>query len=330
MKNNYFSLLLLAVLLVCSGSVQAQKKKVAIYHDSSVTNYVPATTDAKIISALADYDVTYVDKPGTTPDDVAVFFANYDLILIHSSVGGTEATLLKMRELVGVKPILSLKVFCYANKRWSWSSAAAQNAGAGVISSEVPTDLQNHNIFKNVTFSGTTLTFYSEATTTREGIQFAVDLDGTNLAEHASKSHTIATATNLDGSYTGTHIHEVNLNNAAKYIMLGLSLEGTPSCYTLFNDNAINIIKNSVAYLLDPNAAYDYTTKQPTGIKDQKVSTIKRIGDVVYNPELKEVTIYDITGVAVMKSTDSQIAVNQLPAGLYIAKGDKETIKFVK
>lgn len=75
-------------------------------------------------------------------------------------------------------------------------------------------------------------------------------------------NHTLAT---IDGDDAKVHIHELNLDNSAKYLLIGLSNEG--DSYTLFNTNAVNLLKNTAAYLLNPNVYYDYASKLPVGIK---------------------------------------------------------------
>jgi hypothetical protein len=58
-------------------------------------------------------------------------------------------------------------------------------------------------------------------------------------------------------------MHEVNLDNAAKYILVGISMEGNPSSYTMFNQNAITLLRNAADYLTNPHVRYNYTTNQP-------------------------------------------------------------------
>ncbi|MDR1666998.1 MAG: InlB B-repeat-containing protein [Bacteroidales bacterium] len=234
----------------------APKKKIAILNTAATTG-AGSPNDDKLLSAFVDYDVTYVEAPATAPDDIAAFFAPYDLIVAHPSVGGSNATAWALRNLVGVKPILNLKAFFYNNGRWSWSTTNPGNAGTGAITAQVPAALQNHNIFEGVSFTGDDLTYYGEPTTADNGIQYAADLTGTNFdATLQAANHVIATY-----NTTGIQLHEVNLNNAAKYLMLGLSLEG--NSYAKFNTNTVKLLKNIAQYLTDASAYYDYGLGAP-------------------------------------------------------------------
>ena len=139
-------------------------------------------------------------------------------------------------------------------------------------------------------------------------------------------NHTLAT---IDGDNAKVHIHELNLDNSAKYLLIGLSNEG--DSYTLFNTNAVNLLKNAAAYLLNPNVYYDYASKLPVGIKNSAATA--RIGyfnGFINNPEQETVTIYNSVGMPLLTSSESHISVQHLHAGLYIAKTKTTTIKFMR
>ncbi|MDR0812292.1 MAG: thrombospondin type 3 repeat-containing protein, partial [Paludibacter sp.] len=81
-----------------------------------------AAYDNLLLSAFTDYDVTFLNAADATPADISTYYQNYDLIVLHSHVGGTNPIGLATKALVGVKPILNLKAFFYSNNRWSWST----------------------------------------------------------------------------------------------------------------------------------------------------------------------------------------------------------------
>ncbi len=217
-----------------------------------------ASYDDLLVSAFTDFDITYLNAGGTVPANIETYYQDFDLIVIHANVGGTNAIGLATRNMVGKKPILSLKAFLYQDGRWGWTTAASGNAGIGEVKATVAAAVQNHPIYSGVTFSGEELTYYSAPTTVTNGIQYATAFGGTNWSMALDTvNHTLASFG------TGAQMHEVNLNNAAKYIMLGLSMEGTPSCYTLFNENTVTLLRNTAAYLTNSSAWYNFKTNTP-------------------------------------------------------------------
>ena len=133
----------------------------------------------------------------------------------------------------------------------------------------------------------------------------------------------------IDGGDAKVHIHELNLDNSAKYLLIRLSNEG--DSYTLFNTNAVNLLKNAAAYLLNPNVYYDYASKLPVGIKNSAATArIGYLNGFINNPEQETVTIYNSVGMPLLTSSESHISVQHLHAGLYIAKTKTTTIKFMR
>lgn len=234
------------------------------------------TYDDLLESAFNDYIVEYLAAEATAPADINEFYGKYDLIVIHSNVSGANATLRATRNMVGVMPVLSLKAFAYQSGRWDWTSAASQNTQAGTISSSVGMSLQNHNIFENVAFEGEVLKFYTgETSTPKNAIQAATAFNGANWTAALNNANHIIATVNTENAGIGTQIHEINLNNAAKYIMIGLSQED--NSFTSFNANTISILKNTVRYLLNPDAYYDYD------------------GNIAYHPQISKPTVLSYT-----------------------------------
>lgn len=275
--------------------------------------------DAKLLSAFDEYYVTTLKAETTAPADIQAFYANFDLIVLHANVGGTNATGVASKAMVGVKPMLNLKAYFYNSGRWSWSTANPQNAPAGSFSAEVAPWFQSHPVFENVTFNGTTLSYYDDLPATNtNAVQFASDL----ATLTGMTSHTIAKV-----GETGIQMHEIQDNAAAKFFMVGLSMEGNN--YTYFSQNTINILKNAAAYLLDPTVVYGF---DPTGVDNKALSTgVYFSQDIIYNPELIDITVYNAAGAKVMSSSLNTISTTSLPQGVYIIRAeDGSSLKFIR
>jgi len=290
------------------------KKNVAILS----ANGQAESYDDKLLSALEDYYITFLKAEASAPDNIIEFYENYDLIILHANVGGTNATGLASANMVGVKPMINLKAYFYNDGRWSWSDAGPQNAPAGSSSVEVEPALQDHPIFDNVVFNENTLTFYDGLTESNgNAIQYARDLDLLSM-----NSYTIGVF-----GESGIQMHEIQENIAAKFLMIGLSMENNN--YTFFNENAINIFKNSAAYLLDDEAKYDYSSSS-VKIDNNELNKVYYSKGVIYNPETIDVEIYDISGNKVASGNSATINISYLQGGVYIVKSDSSTIKIVK
>lgn len=292
------------------------KKDVAIL----AVNGKAESYDNLLLSAFENYTVEFLAAPNTAPADIQAYYANYDLIVLHANVSGTNGTAIATKALVGVKPILNLKAFFYNSGRWSWSSAAPQNAPAGTASVTVETHLQGHPVFQNVTFNGNTLQYYDNLPVTNtNAVQYASDL---NTLAVEMTSHTIATF-----NQTGIQMHEIQDNVAAKFFMVGLSMENNN--YTYFNTNTINILKNAADYLLNSTVAYNYTSTQLENLRAEK--SIFYSNGTLHNPAQSMVYVYTLSGQRLIQSALSTIDVQSLPQGAYIVQSDSmQTFKFIK
>lgn len=289
------------------------KKNVAIL----TANGKAEAYDDLFLSAFSDYYVHFLKAETTAPDDIQAFYANYDLLVLHSNVGGTNPTAIATKAMVGVKPILNMKAYFYPSGRWSWATGGAGNPTAGTSTAVVAIEVQNHPIFQGVTFDGTTLHVYENLPETNGNtIQYANDLDGVA----PMISHTLATH-----DPSGINIHEIQDNVEAKFIMLGWSMENNN--YTYFSSDAIRIIKNAAAYLLDAGAKYNYDGSS-TDIN--KISTLYFNGNSIYNPDQKLLKVYNTSGINLKESKESVVDISKLPQGIYIIKADSETLKIVK
>lgn len=282
------------------------------------------TYDNLLVSAFSDYFVTFLPS-GTAPSDITAFYSNYDLLVLHANVAGTDATGIASKAMVGVKPVLNLKAFFYNSGRWSWSTTAPGNSTAGVGSADVATNLQNHPIFSNVNFSGTTLNYYDNLPAANtNAVQYASDLA---TLTSGLNSKTIATF-----NTSGIQIHEIQDNIAAKYLLVALSIENNN--YTYFNSNTINLLKNAAAYLLNSKAKYDFTSNTTlyTGLQNSvdKSSTYYN-NDVIYNPNQKSIVVFNAAGIKVLTSTQKTINTASMAKGVYLVQTDNMRVfKFIK
>jgi hypothetical protein len=278
--------------------------------------------DNLLMSAFDNYYVHHLLAAATAPADINAFYSNYDVIVLHANVSGTNPTALATEAIVGVKPVLNLKVFFYNSTgtpvRWAWSTTAPANAAAGTTSVDVEPKYQDHPIFNNVTFSGTTLTYYEGLPASNgNSVQYAVDL---SLLDKGT-SFTIATV-----GGTGIQMHEIQDNTAAKYLLVGLSMENNN--YTYFNSNTINILKNSASYLLDPVSKYNYLTSD---VATPINSRIYFSQGVIHNPAQEMVSVYSISGACMFASNAATIATDKLAQGVYVLRTENnQVLKFVK
>lgn len=275
--------------------------------------------DNILLSAFSDYYVNFLTAAATAPADITAFYANYDLIVLHSNVSGANATAVATKAMVGVKPVLNLKSFFYNSGRWSWSTAAPANAAAGVASADVQTIIQSHPVFSNVNFTGTTLSFFDNLPATNaNAIQYASDL----ATLSGMISQTIATV-----NTTGIQMHEIQDNIAAKFIMVALGSENNN--YNYLNSNSINVLKNTAAYLLNSNAKYSYPTTSLSNLNEK--SLIFYSNGLINNPEKKSIVIYNAAGIKVRTSNDKTIDTQSMSKGVYLVQTDNmKVFKFIK
>lgn len=276
--------------------------------------------DNIFLSAFSDYFVSFLAASTTAPTDVPAFYANYDLIVLHSNVSGSNLTGVASEAMVGVKPVLNLKAFFYNSGRWSWSTVAPANPATPVASSEVPLNLQNHPVFANASFTGTTLAFYDNlGTTNLNAIQYASDL--ATLTSGMS-SQTIATV-----NTTGIQMHEIQDNIAAKYLMIALGSEYNN--YNNLNNNSVTVLKNAAAYLLDASAKYSYPTTSLTNATDK--NGVFYSNGIINNPDQKSIVIYNSAGMKVKYSNDKAIDTKSMSKGVYMVQADNmKVLKFIK
>lgn len=174
-------------------------------------------------------------QTAATTAPLASVYDAYDLVVVHESVGGTNAQLVALKSVN--KPILNFKSFAYTNNRWSWGVPNNGLTTNQAVTVKQPT----HPIFEGVdaVAAGTVLEILS-AVANSKGVQPA---DVNNLPG----SINVATAPKVDGNMA-VAIHDVPAavrGVESKYIMIPLFNES----YQYLNATAFKLIDNAIDYL---------------------------------------------------------------------------------
>ena len=189
----------------------------------------------------------------------------YDLIVVHPSVSGRNDDLLRLVNLIGDKPILNIKPFAYTtgsgnNDRWGWAAPANAAAVDGPSTVQIDAELTGHPILNGVLSGAENDEFalFSVPCKVANNIQTSGEFNGNRWTEE------LAAASNVLAKFgTGALIHEINLDNAAKYLMVGISWES--QMLQNLSDDAIKMLKNALDYLANPDIYYDYENNVVVG-----------------------------------------------------------------
>lgn len=250
-----------------TASISEKSKTIALL----TTNGRIASYDSIFISSFNDYYVDVMKAENEAPADINTFFEKYDLVVLHSNISNTNATAIAIRALIGKKPVLNLNAQLYASTSWNWGTPA--NGGPYSYDNYdvyVASSLQNHPIFKNLTFSTedhatirAAVKYYSDGSsvTANNAIQCISSLNGSNFSSLKSASHALAAIGGMTGE--ADQILEVNTTNTAKYLFIGLSYPG--DSYLYFSNNTVILLKNAADYLTNSGRYYDYTNKVAVG-----------------------------------------------------------------
>ena len=132
----------------------AQKKVAVFVHQTTFDGGIQQGYDKesadRFMEAFEDCEVTFIPAGASAQTEIQLnnLFGAYDLIVIHPTVAGDNTHLGSLKTLVGKKPILNLKSFCYQAGRWNWTDANAQNStNTNINYITVEKDVQNHPIF---------------------------------------------------------------------------------------------------------------------------------------------------------------------------------------
>ncbi len=183
----------------------------------------------------------HVTKRAPINNPVPSNYNNYDLIVLHETLAGGDATT-ATNELSAIKsvdkPILNTKSFFYtylttASNRWGWGTPNSVGSPKGIKVIQ-----PSHPIFNNITFTDS-LYIYNTATAKNIQSTTAERIGGYNLAVAASNAsgvaiHELPGSIRLGSGYT------------SKYLMISL-LTGK---YNDLTENALKLLDNAAQYLL--------------------------------------------------------------------------------
>ncbi len=236
--SNQFTMPAYAVTV--DASFVADSRKQILY----LTTTAKETTEAndKLYAALNsvdDYNVI-IEAPASQTLD------NYDLIVLHESIGGTsEAT-----AVTGCKttttPVLNTKSYFYgadgdASKRWQWGAPNAGKSVKGATLNTAFSNIASHPIFAGVTIS----TNFFEITD--EAAEKCMQPVGSFVA--GKEGFTLATTPNKSTG-DGAAIHELTPAQrgatSGKYLLISVSSAKLND----LNANGQKLFKNAAAYLI--------------------------------------------------------------------------------
>ena len=200
--------------------------------------------DDKLYAALNsvdDYNVIIA-----APDDQTL--TDYDLVVLHESIGGTNTT----SAVTGCKttsvPVLNTKSYFYgadgdASKRWTWGAPNAGKNVKGATQNSAFSNIASHPIFADLTVTdGFVEITDAEAAKCMQPIgSFSAGYEG----------YVLATTPNAN-SGNGTAIHEIPAGTAARGVSSGMYLLISVSSAKLnaLNANGQRLFKNAAAYLI--------------------------------------------------------------------------------
>ena len=237
-SNNKF--IMPAYNVTVDATFVADSRKQILY----LTTTAKETTEAndKLYAALNsvdDYNVI-IEAPASQT------LTNYDLIVLHESIGGTsEAT-----AVTGCKttttPVLNTKSYFYgadgdASKRWQWGAPNAGTSAKGATLNTAFSNIASHPIFAGVTIS----TNFFEITD--EAAEKCMQPVGSFVA--GKEGFTLATTPNKSTG-DGAAIHELTPAqrgaDSGKYLLISVS----SAKLNALNENGQLLFKNAAAYLL--------------------------------------------------------------------------------
>ena len=224
----------------------ADTRKKVLY--LTTTNEANTKANDKLYAALKDdYNVTIAAPASQTLTD-------YDLIVLHESIGGTSSA----AAVTGCKttsvPVLNTKSYFYgadkdASKRWTWGAPNAGTSVNGATLNSAYCNIASHPLFNDVTVSEG---FFAITTDAAEKCMQPVGSFATGY-----EGYTLATTPNAaTPGGTGCAIHEIPAGTTArgatsgKYLMISVS----NAKLNALNANGQKLFQNAAAYLVGSTA----------------------------------------------------------------------------
>ena len=233
-----------AYAVTVNATFAADSRKQILYLTSNTAE--ATASDDKLYAALnavVDYNVI-VEAPGSQT------LTNYDLIVLHESIGGISSE----AAVTGCKttsvPVLNTKSYFYgadkdASKRWTWGAPNAGTSVNGATMNSAYCNIASHPLFSGVTVSEGFIAITADAADKcmQPVGSFATGYEGYTLA-------TTPNAATPGG--TGCAIHEIPAGTTArgatsgKYLMISVS----NAKLNALNANGQQLFQNAAAYLI--------------------------------------------------------------------------------
>ena len=277
-----------------------------------LTTTAKATTEAndKLYAALNsvdDYNVI-IEAPASQT------LTDYDLIVLHESIGGTSDATAVTGCKTTATPVLNTKSYFYgadgdASKRWQWGAPNAGKSVKGATLSTIISNIASHPLFSN----GVVSTNFVEITDAAE----AKCMQPVGSFVNGKEGYVLATTDNAS-SGIGAAIHELTPAQrgvaSGKYLLISVS----SAKLNALNTNGQQLFKNAAAYLMGATSfAPTYVTTTVTTNKGKWASFTPS-----WNATLESgAKAYYVT--AVTSTTITATAVDVLKAGQgYFIKGE--------
>ena len=226
-----------------TNTFDATKSYVAWVYESNYVNAPNnyAVASDEIYKGLADvYNVVLVDiknyKSAITDEQKAALNGNLDdadLVVISEAAAGASKAVIAMKDLVGVVPMLNMKLYSYSSDRWGWGSP--QNLGKAVANVTITPVSKYYKVLENVTFDGDNVPLFAYPNE-QNHIQYVE-----SWANEPTGDVVLANVTVSEASKPAMHA-----STTQKYFALGISCDD----FGKYNDNVITIIKNAAAMLI--------------------------------------------------------------------------------
>ena len=233
--NNEFTMPAYAVTVDATFAADPNKQVLYVTADGNVNS-----SDDLYAALSEDYTVTKAAWDATT-----VTVTDFDLVVLHESIGGKNVTGLVGAAKTADVPVLNTKSYFYNSGRFDWGTPNAGKTVNGCTQNAAYSNIASHPIFDGVTVTDGAVQVVTTAAAK------AMQPVGTIVAGY--EGYVLATSPN-DASGKGAAIHELTAADrgvaSAKYLMISVSNNG-------LNDLTANgqlLFKNAAAYLLSDEA----------------------------------------------------------------------------
>ena len=237
--NNKFEMPAFAVTVNATFVADTRKKVLMLVDKLSGGNWKGTGTDKLYAALSGDYHV-YVEAAGSQT------LTDYDLVVLHESIGGTSTADAVVGSKTTTVPVLNTKTYFYGNtndasQRWQWGAPNAGQTVKGATLNSAYCNVANHPIFAGVNDAGFVEIIDDAAAKAMQPIgAFAAGKEG----------YTLATTPNAETpGGIGTAIQEIpsgDFRGTGKYLLISVSNNSLAN----LNANGQKLFQNAAAYLL--------------------------------------------------------------------------------